>query len=63
MNLSYKAIQFIIEAIEYQIQAYKKRLHMEDIDEDEASEINNDSGFLEVLCIDLKKNLNECKTL
>ncbi len=62
MNLSYKAIQFIIEAIEYQIQAYQERLNQEDLDEDEASDIINDSGFLEALCRDLKKNLNEGKT-
>lgn len=62
MNLSYKATQFIIEAIEYQIQAYQERLNQEDLDEDEASDIINDSGFLEALCRDLKKNLNEGKT-
>ena len=35
---------------------------MEDLDEDEASDIINDSGFLEALCRDLRKNLNEGKT-
>lgn len=59
MNLSYKATQFIIEAIEYQIKAYQERLNQEDLDEDEASDIINDSGFLEALCTDLKKNLSE----
>jgi hypothetical protein len=59
MNLSYKAKQFIIEAIEYQIKAYQVRLNQEDLDEDEASDIINDSGFLEALCTDLKKNLSE----
>lgn len=49
----------IIEAIEYQIQAYQERLGQEDLDEDEASEIINDSGFLQALCTDLKKNLSE----
>lgn len=62
MNLSYKATQFIIEAIEYQIKAYQERLNQEDLDEDEASDMINDSGFLEALCRDLKKNLNEGKT-
>jgi hypothetical protein len=62
MNLSYKATQFIIEAIKYQIQAYQERLNQEDLDDDEASDIINDSGFLEALCTDLKKNLNEGKT-
>jgi len=59
MNLSYKAIQFIIEAIEYQIKAYQERLNQEDLDEDEASDIINDSGFLEALCRDLRNNLSE----
>ncbi len=62
MNLSYKATQFIIKAIESKIQAYQERLNQEDLDEDEASDIINDSGFLEALCRDLKKNLNEGKT-
>lgn len=62
MNLSYKAKQFIIEAIEYQIKAYKERLNQEDLDEDEASDIINDFGFLEALCTDLKKNLSEGTT-
>jgi len=62
MNLSYKAKQFIIEAIEYQIKAYQARLTQEDLDEDEASDIINDSGFLEALCRDLKKNLSEGTT-
>jgi hypothetical protein len=62
MNLSYKATQLIIEAIEYQIQAYQERLNQEDLDEDEASDIINDSGFLEALCRDLKENINEGKT-
>lgn len=62
MNLSYKAKQFIIEAIEYQINSYQERLNEEDLDEDEASDIINDSGFLEALCTDLKKNLSEGAT-
>lgn len=62
MNLSYKAMQFIIEAIEYQIQAYQERLNQEGLEEDEASDIINDSGFLEALCRDLKKNLSEGTT-
>ncbi|HAA29647.1 MAG TPA: hypothetical protein DCE56_20590 [Cyanobacteria bacterium UBA8553] len=62
MNLSYKATQFIIEAIEYQIKVYQERLNQEDLDEDESSDIINDSGFLEALCRDLRKNLNEGNT-
>ncbi|MEW5856405.1 MAG: hypothetical protein AB1861_03365 [Cyanobacteriota bacterium] len=60
MNLSYKDTQFIIEALEYRIKAYQERLkEVEDSDEDEASDISNDLGFLEALCRDLAKTLKE----
>lgn len=59
MNLSYKDIQFIIEALDYRIEAYQERLKIvEDSDEDEASDIANDCGFLEALRNDLLKTLN-----
>ncbi|NEP38378.1 MAG: hypothetical protein F6K35_03530 [Okeania sp. SIO2H7] len=62
MILSYKATQFIVEAIEYQIAAYQKRLEeIENIDEDEASDIGNDCGFLEALRNDLLETLEEGK--
>ena len=58
MNLSYKAIQFLIEAIDYRLEAYEERLKLiEDIDEDEASDIGNDCGFLEALRHDLTQTL------
>ena len=60
MHLSYKDTQFIIEALEYRIKAYQERLkEVEDSDEDEASDISNDLGFLEALCKDLAKTLEE----
>lgn len=60
MNLSYKATQFIIEAIDCQIKAYQERLKViEDVDEDEASDIGNDWGFLEALRIDLAQSLEK----
>lgn len=59
MNLSYKDVQFIIEALDYRIKAYQERLKVvEDSDEDEASDIANDCGFLEALRNDLIKALN-----
>ena len=40
MNLSFKDIQFIIEAIDNLIETYQERLkNIEDVDEDEASDI------------------------
>ncbi|MBC6422362.1 MAG: hypothetical protein GDA43_14100 [Hormoscilla sp. SP5CHS1] len=64
MNLSYKAIQFIIEAIDYRLEAYEERLKLiEDIDEDEASDIGNDCGFLEALRHDLVQTLQNRETV
>ena len=62
MKLSYKATQFIIEAIDFQIEAYQKRLEeIEDADDDEASDIGNDCGFLEALRNDLLETLKDGK--
>lgn len=60
MNLSFKDVRFIIEAIEHQINAYQERLQViEDIeeDEDEAADLGNDIKFLELLLADMKKSL------
>lgn len=57
MNLSPKAIRFIVEALDYRLKAYQERLKVEDLDEDEASDIANDSGFLEALRTELAKTL------
>lgn len=59
MNLSYKATQFIIEAIEYQMKAYQERLDMDNLDEDEASDLGNDYWFLDALRTDLVKSLDK----
>lgn len=56
MNLSFKDLSFIIEAIERQINAYQERLQViEDIeeDEDEAADLGNDIKFLELLHADI----------
>ncbi|BAZ12253.1 hypothetical protein NIES4071_40830 [Calothrix sp. NIES-4071] len=57
MKLSFKDIQFIIEALNNLISTYEQRLDSEDIHEDEASDIGNDCMFLEALRDDLVKNL------
>ncbi|NEP83669.1 MAG: hypothetical protein F6K39_39415 [Okeania sp. SIO3B3] len=62
MKLSYKATQFIVEAIEYQIVNYQKRLEeIENMDEDEASDIGNDCVFLEALRNDFLESLQSGK--
>lgn len=58
MKLSYKATQFIIEAIDCQIEAYQKCLE-EIEDEDDASDIGNDCGFLEALRKDFRESLKQ----
>lgn len=53
MKLSFKDIQFIVEALNNLISTYEQRLD----NEDEASDIGNDCMFLEALRDDLVKNL------
>lgn len=61
MNLSFKDVQFIIESLDYRIEAYRNNLTKEDLDEDEASDISNDCYFLEALRNDLEKALKQGK--
>ena len=58
MKLSYKDKQFLIETIEYRLKAYQEYLKIENLDEDEISDIGNDSNFLQSLYNDLTKSLN-----
>lgn len=58
MNLSPKAIRFIIEALDYRLEAYQERLKVDALDEDEASDITNDALFLDSLRQELTKTLN-----
>jgi hypothetical protein len=62
MKLSYKDKQFLIETIEYRLNAYQEHLKIENLDEDEISDIGNDSKFLQSLCNDLTKSLNQNDT-
>jgi hypothetical protein len=64
MNLSYKDKQFLIEAIDFRLRAYEERLKiLENLDEDEASNIGNDVKFLKSLrhglCSDLRYLLRD----
>ncbi|MFN6558686.1 MAG: hypothetical protein RMY28_002625 [Nostoc sp. ChiSLP01] len=59
MNLSFKDIKFIIEAIDRLIDKYQERLHeIEDTNEDEASALGNDTMFLDSLRRKLANSLN-----
>jgi len=60
MNLSFKDLRFIIEAIEHQINAYQERLQViEEVDEDEAADLGNDIKFLELLHADMTTSLEQ----
>ena len=60
MNLSFKDINFILEAIDNLLNKYNERLeaieHLEKY-EDEASDLENDCMFLESLKLEIEKNL------
>lgn len=58
MNLSYKDVQFIIEALDYRIKSYQEVLEVIE-DEDQISDLSNDCYFLENLRQDLTQCLNE----
>lgn len=58
MNFSPKAIRFIVDAIEYRIEAYQKQLETENLNEDEISDISNDIMFLKSLSQEFKKSLS-----
>lgn len=57
MNLSPKALRFIIEALDYRIQAYQEQIDSDSLDEDIVSDIGNDAMYLEVLRQELLKTL------
>ena len=62
MNLSFKDLRFIVEALENQINAYEERLQViEDIEknEDEAADLGNDLKFLELLHADMTTTLEQ----
>jgi hypothetical protein len=60
MNLSFKDLRFIIEAIEHQIKGYQERLQViEEVDEDEAADLGNDIKFLELLHADMTTSLEQ----
>jgi hypothetical protein len=55
MNLSPKAVRFLVEALEFRIAAYQTQLETSDLHEDDASELTNDMMFLESLLQELRE--------
>lgn len=58
MELSPKAIRFIVEALDYRIKAYQTQLEAENLDEDVISDMENDRAFLEALRGELAKTFS-----
>ncbi|AFY30711.1 hypothetical protein [Calothrix sp. PCC 7507] len=61
MNLSPKAMRFMVEALEFRIAAYQNQLDTETgegISDDEISDLTNDLLFLESLLQELQKALD-----
>ena len=59
MNLSPKALRFIVEALDYHIRAYQEQLESDSLDEDTASDIGNDAMYLEALRDDLLETIKK----
>ncbi len=61
MNLSFKDLTFIVEAIDRLLDLYNNRLlEIEDLEEyeDEASDLSNDCMFLETLKSEIRENID-----
>ncbi|QLE54275.1 hypothetical protein [Nostoc sp. TCL26-01] len=61
MNLSPKAMRFMVEALEFRIAAYQNQLDTEmgeGISDDQISDLTNDLLFLESLLQELQKALD-----
>lgn len=66
MNLSFKDLKFILEAINHLLNQYNSRLaKIEDQEkyEDEAADLANDTMFLESLKSEMEKNLDRGKKI
>jgi hypothetical protein len=59
MQLSPKAIRFIIEAVEHYQVYHEERLQNEHLTEEEAADLTNDHQYLEALKTDLKQYQDE----
>jgi hypothetical protein len=59
MQLSPKAIRFIIEALEHYQTYHEKRLQDENITEEDSAELANDCQYLAAIKTDLQRYHNE----
>ncbi len=58
MELSPKAIRFVIEALEYRIQWYEQELKRSDLTPDTRSDLTNDLFYFRAILSDLKDALS-----
>ena len=66
MNLSFKDLKFILEAINNLLSQYNSRLEeIEDLEEyeDEASDLGNDCMFLESLKSEIEQNIDKSEKI
>jgi hypothetical protein len=59
VNLSPKAVRFVVEALEAQISAYQSELEHEELDDDRAADLGNDLMFMESLVQDLRQAMEQ----
>ena len=54
MNFSQKSLRFLIEAVEYRIAWYQRRLGRKNLSNDERSELTNDHAYFRILLSEMK---------
>jgi hypothetical protein len=59
MDLSPKAVRFVIEALEHQITEHERRLATNGLSDDEAADLANDKRYLEAIVKDFEKYRDE----
>jgi hypothetical protein len=59
MDLNFKALGFIVEAIEYRIDWHDHELRRDDLSEDERSDLTNDMYYLRALLADFRERLGD----
>jgi hypothetical protein len=57
VNLSPKALRYMVEALEHRVAVYEAQLENETLNDDQVSDLTNDLMFVESLLDDLRKAL------
>jgi hypothetical protein len=59
VSLSPKAVRFVVEALEAQIEIGRSQLESDVLDEDRAADLGNDLMFMESLVQDLRQGMEK----